>query len=92
MPSGGDNCCEDSEGNSKQEVQHAEDNAILAAAKEGVSLRFATVYLTHAPCLRCAAKLATLEVSRVVYSESYRCDSGVRYLEKHGISAECIRH
>ena len=85
MPSGGDNQCEDEHGQSKPEVQHAEDNAILHAAKSGIALAGSTVYLTHAPCLRCASKLAALEVERVVFCEIYRCTKGVDYLNQMGI-------
>jgi dCMP deaminase len=85
MPSGGDNQCEDEHGDSKPEVQHAEDNAILHAAKSGIALEGSTVYLTHAPCLRCASKLAALGVVRVVFGEIYRCTKGVDYLRQMGI-------
>ena len=86
MPSGGNNECEDGHGNSKPEVQHAEDNAILHAAMAGIALAGSTVYLTHAPCLRCASKLAALGVVRVVFGEFYRCKAGVEYLESMGIN------
>jgi dCMP deaminase len=85
MPSGGDNECEDGDGNSKPEVQHAEDNAILHAAKSGIALECSTVYLTHAPCLRCASKLAALGVVRVVFGEVYRCTKGSDYLKSMGV-------
>ena len=85
MPNGGDNQCEDESGDSKPEVQHAEDNAILHAAKSGIALAGSTVYLTHAPCLRCASKLAALDVKRVVFGEVYRCTKGLDYLKAQGI-------
>jgi dCMP deaminase len=87
MPSGASNCCEDEAGNSKPEVQHAEDNAILHAARRGIALEGSDVYLTHAPCARCAAKLYGLGVRRVVYRDVYRSVDGVEYLRNKGI--EC---
>jgi dCMP deaminase len=87
MPSGCENNCEDEAGNSKPDVQHAEENAILHAARYGISLASCTVYLTHAPCARCAAKLCDLWVSRVVYRDVYRDMAGVEYLRNRGI--EC---
>ena len=87
MPSGGDNECEDGSGNSKPEVQHAEDNAILQAARYGIALDGCDVYLTHSPCARCAAKLFELGVLRVVYRDVYRDMAGLEYLEIMGI--EC---
>jgi dCMP deaminase len=87
MPSGASNCCEDEAGNSKPEVQHAEDNAIMHAARRGIALEGSDVYLTHAPCARCAAKLYGLGVRRVVYRDVYRDMAGVEYLRSKGI--EC---
>jgi dCMP deaminase len=92
MPSGGDNDCEDEAGNSKPEVQHAEDNAILQAARYGIALEGCAVYLTHAPCARCAAKLCELGVSRVVYRDVYRDLSGVKYLNEMGIECYQLQH
>lgn len=72
----------------KPDVIHAELNCVLKAASEGVSLRGATVYVTLAPCLHCSAVLRSLQISRLVYLENYRDDSGVRDLIKHGIRVD----
>lgn len=90
MPRGESNCCEDKDGNSKPEVKHAEENAILAAARDGVSLAGATVYITHAPCLSCAVDLVSVGVVRVVYWAVYRCDKGLEYLAKCGVPVEQV--
>lgn len=78
--SGSDNTCEDSEGNTKPEVLHAELNCILKAAKEGVSVLDSTLYVTLSPCLQCAAMLVQAGVKEVRFKELYRCDKGLRYL------------
>ena len=49
-PSGFDNNCEDSEGNTNWYVLHAEANAILKVAKSTNSCEDATLYLTLSPC------------------------------------------
>lgn len=46
---------------------HAEMNAITAAARHGVALDGATVYVTHQPCITCAKELVQAGVSRVYY-------------------------
>lgn len=66
----------------KDEVLHAEENAIAKLAEFGHSSRGATLYCTCAPCLRCARQVIACKIARVVYSEIYRNDLGLRLLEK----------
>lgn len=90
-PSGLDNVCEyvTSEGFvTKPEVIHAEVNAVLKAAKEGVSCYGSTVYVTLAPCVSCSAMLINAGISRLVYLEQYRKTEGLELLEKAGILVE----
>ena len=93
-PPGFDNECEytDSNGNlvTKPDVIHAEMNAILKAARQGVSLLGSTVYCTHAPCVNCAAKMAGIDFKRFVYQNQYRDTSGIELLEQSGVSVEQI--
>lgn len=46
---------------------HAEQNAILAAARFGIAIQDSTVYTTMRPCFGCAKELLQVGVSRVVY-------------------------
>jgi len=50
---------------------HAEQNALIWAAKYGVSTDGATLYCTHSPCLICAKILVQAGVKRVFYAEGY---------------------
>ena len=50
---------------------HAEQNAIIQAAKLGVSIEGATLYCTHQPCVICAKMIINAGISRVVYGEGY---------------------
>ena len=50
---------------------HAEQNAIIQAAKLGVSIDGATLYCTHQPCSVCAKMIINAGISRVVYQEGY---------------------
>ena len=50
---------------------HAEENAILQAAKLGISIDGATLYCTHQPCSVCARMIINAGIKRVVYQEGY---------------------
>ena len=50
---------------------HAEQNAIIQAAKHGIATRNATLYCTTQPCIICAKMLINLEVNRMVFRHSY---------------------
>lgn len=50
-----------------QIVVHAEANAIAAAAKNGHSLKYGTIYITHPPCSQCAALIIQSGIDAVKY-------------------------
>ena len=50
---------------------HAEQNAIIQAARLGVSIVGATLYCTHQPCVICAKMIINSGIRRVVYKEGY---------------------
>lgn len=72
----------------KPEVLHAEQNAILKSAREGVSCLAATMYVTLSPCVSCAAMLINAGISRLVYQDIYRDTQGLDLLQKAGILTE----
>lgn len=51
---------------------HAEANALLMAARVGISTRGATVYTTMRPCFGCSVSLQQAGVQRVVYLHEWR--------------------
>ena len=51
---------------------HAEANAIIQAAKNGVMIDGGTVYVTASPCWNCFKQIANAGVRRIVYGEFYR--------------------
>lgn len=73
---------------SKEHVLHAELNAILKAAKEGVSVVGGTLYVTLSPCLRCSEMIAASGIDRVVYKEQYRLTCGTENLKKLNLKVE----
>ncbi len=50
---------------------HAEQNAIIQAAKFGININGATLYCTHQPCVICAKIIINAGIKRVVYKEGY---------------------
>ena len=94
-PSGWDNSCEDVHETelfehlvTKNTVIHAELNAILHAARQGVSVKCSTIYVSLAPCAACSAMIAQAGITRVIFKEDYRDMSGITLLKQHGIIVE----
>ena len=50
---------------------HAEQNAIIQAARVGCSVEGCTLYCTHQPCVICAKIIINSGISRVVYKQGY---------------------
>ena len=48
-------------------ICHAEENAIMHAARIGISLKGTTAYVTWPPCSRCTRSLIQAGVSEVIY-------------------------
>lgn len=46
---------------------HAEQNAILTAARFGISVEDSTIYTTMKPCFNCAKEIAQCKIREVVY-------------------------
>ncbi len=84
-PSGFENNCEDESNKTKPYVLHAEANAITKVAKSNNSSEGATLYVTTSPCLECAKLIIQAGILRVVFTERYRLDEGVKLLERAGI-------
>lgn len=72
----------------KPNVIHAEQACINKAAKEGVSLNGATLYVSLAPCGHCAANMLAVGIRRVVYGDAYRDMQGVEDLIDGGVVVE----
>lgn len=51
---------------------HAEQNAIIHSAKNGVSIDGADIYITASPCWSCFKSIANSGIRRIVYGEFYR--------------------
>src|SRR6185436_14640862 len=65
---------------------HAEANAIIQAARNGVRIEGATVYVTASPCWGCFKMIANAGITRIVFGEFYRDDRIFRFSERLGIA------
>ena len=75
----------------KQEIcfaVHAEQNAIIQAAKYGINVNGATLYCTHQPCVICAKMIINAGISRVVYKDGYPDDFSLKLFEEAGVKVE----
>jgi len=75
----------------KQEVLHAEENAIGKLAKSHESGEDATMYLSHAPCIECSKTIIVSGITTVHYHTKYRSLAGIRFLTKAGINVTHIK-
>ena len=76
----------------KQEVLHAESNAISKCAKWLSSTENATLYVTLSPCTECAKLIIQAGIKRVVYCELYRDTRGIDLLIKNNIDVDYINN
>jgi dCMP deaminase len=51
---------------------HAEANAIIQAARNGVNISSGTIYVTASPCWSCFKMIANAGISRICYGEFYK--------------------
>jgi len=70
---------------------HAEQNAMIQAAKHGVRIDGATLYTTHHPCSMCAKMAINAGIRRIVCLEDYPDDLGKRLLAESGVGLEVFR-
>lgn len=62
---------------------HAEQNALLNAARHGISVDEATLYATHQPCFTCLKESVQAGVERVVYLEAWHASQDEQLMEQY---------
>ena len=83
-------CARDRKGGCSLAI-HAEENAILYAAKNNAQIEGATLYVTLSPCLACARVIFTTGIRKVIYLNSYAeykgidSDEGVEFLRRFNV-------
>ncbi len=93
--------CEDHFQNSKYDLKihhewsilneiHAEMNAILFAAREGMSVKDCDLYTLFSPCIQCSKSIVVAGIKRVYYRYLYQRDQdGIVFLQENNV--ECIK-
>jgi dCMP deaminase len=64
---------------------HAEANAIIQAAKNGVAIDGSTIYTTASPCWPCFKLIANSGAKRIVFGEFYRDERIFDHASRLGI-------
>ncbi len=64
---------------------HAEQNAIVQAAKMGISVNGATIYVTHQPCSICTKIIINSGIKKVIYREGYPDDFSMQLFAEAGV-------
>lgn len=86
-PAGDDNNCEIDD-ITHPHVLHCESNLVAKAAREGISMKGAHVFVTLSPCLPCAMQMYQAGVVGVFYDEEYRKTDGIDFLKEHKVHIE----
>jgi dCMP deaminase len=64
---------------------HAEQNAIIQAARHGVNIDGATLYCTTMPCIICTKMIINAGIKKVVYREGYSDELAREMIREAGI-------
>lgn len=64
---------------------HAEVNAVVQAAKNGVNINESTLYLTASPCWTCFKLISNAGIRKIIYGEFYRDKRIFEVAKKIGI-------
>ena len=100
-PPGYTNCCDHWNGEytsehhewSKTYEIHAEMNALIWAAREGISVKDATIYVTLEPCSDCSKNIIASGIKRIVYDKSYEHTNSeivTKFIKDNGVIIEQI--
>lgn len=101
-PAGFTNCCDHWDGEYTEEHHewsktyeiHAEMNAIIWAAREGISIEGATIYVTLEPCSECSKNVIASGIKRIVYEKPYEHTHSEiisKFIKDNGVSIERLK-
>lgn len=65
---------------------HAEQNAIIQAARHGININGATLYCTTMPCIICSKMIINAGITKVVYGEGYADELAREMVAEAGIA------
>jgi len=73
---------------------HAEMNALIWAARKGISIEDATIYVTLEPCSECSKNLIAAGIKRIVYDRAYEhtnSDIISKFIKDNGVIIEQLK-
>jgi dCMP deaminase len=70
---------------------HAEQNAVIQAARHGITIDGATVYCTTQPCIICAKMLINAGIREIIFDEPYPDELTAGMLAESGIVTRLYR-
>lgn len=73
---------------------HAEMNAIIWAARKGISIENATIYVTLEPCSECSKNLIAAGITKIVYEKAYEhtnSDVISQFIKDNGVQIEQLQ-
>ena len=65
---------------------HAEQNAIIQAARYGMSIDGASIYVNTQPCVLCAKAIINSGIKEIVYSNPYPDELAMEMLGQSGVT------
>lgn len=71
---------------------HAEANAIVQAARNGVQVEGSDIYVTASPCYNCFKLIANSGIQRIFYGELYRDERIKTHAKEAGIELIHLEH
>jgi dCMP deaminase len=84
----------DEKGNKSQHcvrTLHAEENAILQCAKDGIKIEGATIYCKMVPCYNCAMRIVRVGIKRVVAQKRYHADQmSIKLFKDAGVKLSIV--
>ena len=69
---------------------HAEQNAIIQAARYGIDIRGASIYINTQPCITCSKMLINAGIVEVVYKNPYPDEFGLGMLDEAGVKRRIL--
>jgi len=69
---------------------HAEQNAIIQAARHGIDINGATLYCTHSPCIICSKMLINAGIKQIVYIHGYPDQMSLDMIGEAGINTRVL--
>ncbi len=70
---------------------HAEINAIAQAAKNGVSINRAVIYITHTPCIHCLKVLINTGIEHIFFEKEYKPHTLRELLDASAVTLQQVR-